>query len=89
MATDYASICQENIEGYGKFTHHLDLLGRLYADPTHFVFELLQNSEDAGAKTVRFSLFPDRLEFLNDGRPFNEADVRGICALARAPKLMT
>ncbi|MFZ0888177.1 MAG: hypothetical protein WA005_06975 [Candidatus Binataceae bacterium] len=86
MATDYDKIREENIRGYGEFTHHLDLLGRLYADPTHFIFELLQNAEDAGARKVKFSLYPDRLEFLNDGRPFNEADVRGICAIGKGTK---
>lgn len=86
MSTDYDKIRTENIRGYGEFTHHLDLLGQLYADPTHFVFELLQNAEDARARKVRFSLYTERLEFLNDGRPFNEADVRGICAIGKGTK---
>ncbi len=86
MATNYDKIREENIRGYGEFTHHLELLGRLYADPTHFIFELLQNAEDAGAKKVKFSLYPDRLEFLNDGRSFTEADVHGICAIGKGTK---
>jgi hypothetical protein len=86
MATDYDTIRDEHVRGYGEYTHHLDLMGRLYADPTHFIFELLQNAEDAGATRVRFSLFPDRLEVLNDGRLFDDADVRGICAIGKGTK---
>ena len=86
MATDYDAIREEHIRGYGEYTHHLDLLGRLYADPTHFIFELLQNAEDAGATRVKFSLFGDRLEVLNDGRLFSDADVRGICAIGKGTK---
>jgi hypothetical protein len=86
MAIDYDAIREEHIRGYGEYTHHLDLLGRLYADPTHFIFELLQNAEDAGATRVKFSLFGDRLEVLNDGRLFSDADVRGICAIGKGTK---
>jgi hypothetical protein len=86
MAIDYDAVRQEHIKGYGEYTHHLDLLGRLYADPTHFIFELLQNAEDAGATRIKFSLFRGRLEVLNDGRPFSEADVCGICAIGRGTK---
>jgi hypothetical protein len=37
-----------------------------YADPSHFIFELLQNAEDAGASSVHFTLEPDRI--VTDGR---------------------
>jgi hypothetical protein len=86
MAIDYDAIRQENIEEYGKGDRHLEVYGRLYADPAHFIFELLQNAEDAGARRVKFSLFRDRLEVLNDGSLFTDANVRGICAIARGTK---
>jgi hypothetical protein len=86
MGIDYDAIRQENLEEYGKGNCHLEIYGRLYADPAHFIFELLQNAEDAGARRVKFSLFRDRLEVLNDGRLFTDADVRGICAIARGTK---
>lgn len=35
-----------------------------YAEPTHFIFELLQNADDQEAKKVQFKLLPDRAEFL-------------------------
>lgn len=81
MASDYEKIKEENIVEYGQGKNHLKLLGKLYADSTHFIFELLQNAEDVSAKTIVFKLFRDRLEVLHDGTPFNEANVRGICGI--------
>lgn len=81
MPSDYERICCENIKEYGEGTRHLAFLGRLYSERTHFIYELLQNAEDAEGTTLEFHLWPDHLEILHDGRPFNEADVRGICGV--------
>jgi hypothetical protein len=87
MASDYTRIREDNIREYGEGTRHLAFLGgQLYAERTHFLFELLQNAEDAGARKVCFRLFHDRLEVLHDGRPFNEQDVRGICGIGEGTK---
>src|SRR6185312_7994531 len=58
----------------------------LYSDRTHFIFELIQNAEDAGATELTFELFDDRLELRHDGRPFSPADVRGICGVTAGTK---
>src|SRR5881628_714816 len=81
MPSDYDRIRTENLREYGEGTRHLAFLGRLYADRTHFVFELLQNAEDAKATKIRFKLFHDRLEVWHNGRLFNEKDVRGVCGV--------
>ncbi len=86
MPTDYDKIREENILEYGQGTRHLAFLGSLYTDRTHFVFELLQNAEDAGATRIIFNLFKDRLEVIHDGRPFNEKDVRGVCGVCEGTK---
>lgn len=86
MPTDYDRIREDNIREYGQGTRHLSFLGRLYTDRTHFVFELLQNAEDAGATRILFSLFYDRLEVTHDGRLFNERDVRGVCGVGEGTK---
>ncbi len=57
-----------------------------YSDRTHFVFELLQNAEDAKASKIRFDLHPDRLEVLHDGCPFTEQDVFGLCGAGESTK---
>ncbi|MBW6424180.1 hypothetical protein KX729_22200 [Rhizobium sp. XQZ8] len=58
-----------------------------YADPSHFIFELLQNAEDAAASWVRFELQPDRIIFEHDGRPFNRYDIEGITGIGNTTKL--
>ena len=83
MPSDYEHIAEENLRKYGTAIDRYGpvLLTRLYSDRTHFVYELLQNAEDARAKEVQFRLSPDRLEVRHDGRPFDKDDVIGICGL--------
>ena len=86
VSADYEKIREENIARYGWDTAVLDLLGQLYSERTHFIFELIQNAEDAGATELAFELFEDRLELRHDGRPFTEADVRGLCGVGKSGK---
>lgn len=86
MAIDYDQIRLDNIEEYGKGTRHLAFFERLYSDGTHFIFELLQNAEDAKATRLEFALFDDRLEVRHDGRHFTEKDVRGVCGVGESTK---
>lgn len=70
------------------------LLADRYDDRTHFIFELLQNAEDAlgrrenwnGRRGVTFELTLNSLYLSHFGRPFDEADVRGICGIAESTK---
>jgi hypothetical protein len=89
VSASYETIRDENIARYGWDTAVLDLLGQLYSERTHFLFELIQNAEDAGAGSVSFELFEDRLELRHDGRPFTEADVRGVCGIGQGTKSLT
>jgi hypothetical protein len=86
VPADYEKIRAENIARYGWDTAVLDLLGHLYSERTHFIFELIQNAEDAGATEMVFELFDDRLELRHDGRPFDEEDVRGVCGVGTSSK---
>ncbi len=86
MPADYDQIRAENIARYGWDTAVLELLGQLYSERTHFLFELIQNAEDAGATELAFTLFADRLEVRHDGRDFTVADVRGICGVGQGTK---
>ena len=46
-----------------------------YSDQAHFIYELLQNADDAKATTARFELQKDRLIFAHNGtRRFNVSD---------------
>jgi hypothetical protein len=86
MPSNYDQIRADNIRGYGENTHHLEILSSLYSDRTHFIYELLQNAEDAEARKVEFTLRADRLEIRHNGRPFNGNDVRGICDFGKGTK---
>lgn len=86
MPSDYDRIRADNVREYGQGTRHLSFLGKLYTDKAHFIFELLQNAEDAGASKVLFQLAEGGLKVLHDGRPFNEQDVRGICGVGEGTK---
>jgi hypothetical protein len=57
-----------------------------YAEPTHFIFELLQNADDQEAKRVEFKLHPDRAEFCHWGKPFKREDVERITRLGDSGK---
>jgi len=47
-----------------------------YSGKAHFVYELLQNADDAGAKNVRLLLHGDQFYFIHDGsRHFSVSDV--------------
>jgi hypothetical protein len=86
VSAEYDKIRAENVARYGWDTAVLELLGQLYSERTHFIFELIQNAEDAGATDLTFTLFADRLEVRHDGRDFTVADVRGICGVGQGTK---
>ncbi len=62
------------------------ILAGLYNDPSHFIYEILQNAEDAFARVIRFDLFEDRLDIQHDGRDFNFADIEGITGIGISSK---
>jgi hypothetical protein len=97
MGSDYNTIRAENKSKYGTDIGRIGpmLLAHRYADRTHFIFELLQNAEDAlarrsrgwrGSRTVSFTLEKAELQVSHYGEPFNEGDVRGICGIAESTK---
>lgn len=56
---------------------NLDIFEDFYPDKAHFVYELLQNAEDAGATEVAFTLISDRLVCDKAPLPFNLDDGDG------------
>jgi hypothetical protein len=65
---------------------NLDIFEDFYPDKAHFVYELLQNAEDAGATEITFTLTPDRLVCEHNGRAFTLADVTSITGLHDSTK---
>lgn len=99
MTSNYAVIKKENEQRYGTDIGRIGkmLLANLYADRGHFIFELLQNAEDAlarrsgweGQRAVTFRLSETDLRISHFGIPFSESDVRGICGIAESTKNLT
>ena len=99
MPSDYEAIRKGNRDEYGTAIERIGrmLLSDLYGDRTHFIYEILQNAEDAlakrgdwnGRRDISFSLLPDALEVSHFGKPFDEDDVRGICGIALSKKNVT
>jgi hypothetical protein len=64
------------------------LLSQFYPDKNHFIYELLQNAEDAGAKRVEFKVYNDKLIFLHDGpEPFTNHHIDAITNISLSTKL--
>ena len=99
MPSDYAAIRLDNERRYGTDIGRIGpmLLADRYADRTHFIFELLQNTEDAlarrpqrsGSRAVEFVLSEDELRVTHWGKPFDDPDVRGVCGIAVSTKDLT
>jgi transglutaminase-like putative cysteine protease len=62
------------------------LARRVYAEPGHFLFELLQNAEDAGAASWEVDLRPDEVLVWHDGEPFDARDVVGVLSIGQTTK---
>jgi hypothetical protein len=62
------------------------VLSGIYNDPSHFIYEILQNAEDAGASRINFDLRKDKLIISHNGRNFNFADVDGISGIGISTK---
>ena len=97
MALDYEKIRQDHERYYGTRVPQYGkrFFEDMYADRTHFIFELLQNAEDAigrrgtdwnGSRAVSFRLSADHLRVGHSGDPFNEPDVRSICSIDDSTK---
>lgn len=59
---------------------------RLYGEKTHYVLELIQNAEDEASSSIIFMFSDDNIVIINDGRPFDEEDVWGICSVRPGKK---
>ena len=98
MALDYEKIRKDIInDGYNQKTVDIAkiFVGDMYAKRTHFIFEMLQNAEDAiarrgakwaGPRAVSFHLAEKHFRISHYGVPFNEKDVRGICGIGESTK---
>ena len=85
--TLYDRISEDNIRRYGtEYEKVLRIIINQYSDRTHFIYEILQNAEDAGASYIKFYLERNQLIIFHNGRPFDEKDIEGVCGIANGTK---
>ena len=78
MPSNYQAITKHNEEQLGQDTaSRKDQISK-YSDSTHFIYEILQNADDYGAKEVFFKLSETELWIEHDGEPFTEENVKAI-----------
>lgn len=64
------------------------ILTDLYPDNAHFIYELLQNAEDAEASTVNFILAENEMFFVHNGKKlFTLENVESITSIGRSSKI--
>ena len=78
MSSDYKAITKHNEDQLGKDTASRKTQISMYSDSTHFIYEILQNADDYGAKEVFFKLSEKELWIEHDGEPFTEENVKAI-----------
>ena len=81
--SDYIRIARKN--GFEEGLRNL--LSELYPDNAHFIYEMLQNAEDARATSVDFRLQANHLVVTHDGaRPFALNDIESITSIGQSTK---
>lgn len=62
------------------------IIANLYSDSTHFIYELIQNAQDANATFINFVLYDDRLEISHNGKAFTFLDIESITIIGSSTK---
>ncbi len=81
-----ADLIREKQDPEGMLRRALERIIQLYTDKSHFVYELLQNAEDAGATKIKVIQYPDRLVVLHNGKPFTLKNLQGLCDIGKSDK---
>ncbi len=77
-----------------KGNKHAELFATMYTQPSRFIEEILQNTEDAYIRKdqddllcpVRFKLFADKVEIHHNGKDFDEDDLMSVTTFANTTK---
>lgn len=78
---EHVKSCVENKDRSHK------IIASLYSDPSRFVYEILQNADDAAASEIRFILSEEKLKIVHDGyKEFDYSDVESITTIGSSTK---
>ncbi len=87
---NYKAIYEKNKHDWFEMTNNPQkyeaLLAGHYSERNHFVYELLQNAEDARATKVVIEYYPNKLIFYHNGKPFDTNDVIGVSSMLMGTK---
>lgn len=86
MASNYQEISTYNEEQLGKDRASRKSQVAMYTDPVHFIFELLQNADDACATKISFTVTSEQLIIEHNGEPFTESNVKAISYFEKSDK---
>ena len=81
-----SDIIRQNQDKEAMLKRSLEKLVELYSDKIHFIYELLQNAEDARADCICFRQYTDRLEVFHNGNPFTDSNLQSLCDAALSDK---
>ena len=65
---------------------NIELFSQLNTTITHFIYELIQNAEDAHSSLITIQLEKDRLIFSNNGKCFTESNTKSLIKLGYSDK---
>ena len=74
------------LPGARNYHRALEILVRIHSDPTHFIYELIQNADDAEAKKIHFEIKDEEIRVSHDGKPFTIEDIESITGSGNSTK---
>lgn len=78
---DHVESCRKN----GDHSH--EVIANLYSDSSHFIYELMQNADDAGASRIAFRLTSESLVASHNGdKLFDFDDIEAITTIGSSTK---
>src|SRR5690606_37365749 len=81
--TELIKLRKEYIDAQRKNGFDLTpVLVGLYSNISHFIYEILQNAEDACASEIIFNLKDNKLKIKHNGIPFSPSDIETITSIS-------
>lgn len=74
----YKEVCKDNTKKLGTDLASRDSQVNMYKDPTHFIYEILQNADDHKATKIDFNLKKKHLTITHNGQRFAKKNVEAI-----------
>ena len=72
--------CEDNGDGSHR------IIADNYSDPAHFIYELIQNADDAQATKIHFDIEGEEIRVFHNGRDFEIKDIESITQVNNSTK---